>query len=54
MVVPGADVAVPGLCLSDHWAFWTLGTLAAAAAAAAAPFRRRRRRQERTKEGKLR
>lgn len=52
MVVPGADVAVPGLCLSDHWAFWTLGTLAAAAAAAA-PFRRRRR-QERTKEGKLR
>lgn len=52
MVVPGADVAVPGLCLSDHWAFWTLGT-SAAAAAAAAPFRRRRR-QERTKEGKLR
>lgn len=33
LVVPGADVAVPGLCLSDHWAFWTPGTLAAAAAA---------------------
>lgn len=26
----GADVAVPGLCLSDDWAFWTPGTLAAA------------------------
>lgn len=32
LVVPGADVAVPGLSLSDYWAFWTLGTLAAAAA----------------------
>lgn len=34
LVMPGADVAVPGLCLSDYWAFWTPGTLAAAAAAA--------------------
>lgn len=33
MVVPRADVAVPGSCLSDYWAFWTLGTPAAAAAA---------------------
>lgn len=32
LVVPGADVAVSGLSLSDYWAFWTLGTLAAAAA----------------------
>lgn len=29
-LVPGADVAAPGLCLSDDWAFWTLATLAAA------------------------
>lgn len=34
LVTLGADVAVPGLCLSDYWAFWTPGTLAAAAAAA--------------------
>lgn len=33
LLVWGADVAVPGLCLSDYWAFWTPGTLAAAAAA---------------------
>lgn len=22
--MPRADVAVPGFCLSDYWAFWTL------------------------------
>ena len=33
LVVPGADVAVPGSRLSDYWVFWTPGTLAAAAAA---------------------
>lgn len=52
MVVPGADVAVPGLCLSDYWAFWTPGTLAAAAAAPLGEGRDRRgRRKESSAEG---
>lgn len=46
LVMPGADVAVPGLSLSDYWAFWTLGTLAAAAAPLGEGGDRRGRRKE--------
>lgn len=48
LVVPRADVAVPGLCLSDYWAFWIPGT---SAAAAAAPLREGRDRKWRRKGG---
>lgn len=47
LVMPGADVAVPGSCLSDYWAFWTPGT---SAAAAAAPLWKGRDRKGRRKE----
>lgn len=46
LVMPGTDVAVPGLSLSDYWAFWTLGTLAATAAPFGGGGDRRGRRKE--------
>lgn len=54
LIVPGADVAVPGLCLSDYWAFWTPGTFSSTAAAA--PWReggdkRGRRKESSDEEG---
>lgn len=52
--MPGADVAVPGLCLSDYWAFWTPGTLAAAAAAPLGEGGERRRRRKEGRKAQMR
>lgn len=51
LVVPGADVAVPGLCLR-----WSLGILDSGhlSSSSSSSTIRRRRRQKRTKDGKLR
>lgn len=54
LIMPGADVAVPGSCLSDYWAFWTPGTFSSTAAAA--PWReggdkRGRRKESSDEEG---